>query len=350
MRARSTRPSFSALLLAGSLFAAGCASAPQAPPAAAGPTLEASARLCNEATRALFFDQAGVPASDEPVDLVLTPDAIWVLFEPARLLRVERGSGSTELRMLTGDAAEHWTALALDPLDGSLWIAASPFHLKHLTTQQSLETVRLPQILGEGSFTQLGLTRDEIWAHPPLAEHELWRFDRTGKLLGEAFPRSASGEQPVTSGELLLGSLRLELGRDGQLLAWRWSDGAVFAAVGSGDWQPAEEPLLAAAPRFSGIAGTAVGTQHEQWFFPNRVHNLFYLGDEAALLGDATIPAGRGWPQTVVWLRRDGEVKPVLESCAGAGRRGLLAVRADGRGFAGLTDQALIVGSLAAGS
>lgn len=326
-----------------------CGSPPASRPAskpAAAPELEKSERLCNEQARALFFDKIGVPEGEQAVDLAFDERHVWVLFRPSRLLQVDRGTvtGKVEVRMLNGAAGESWSAITLDPRDGSLWIAAAPFHFKRVTPELRVETVRLPQIKGEGTFAQIALTAEEIYARPLVAEHELWRFDRTGKLLGDAFPRAGDEAAPAAIREGWAGSMRLERGRNGRLLAWRWSDGTVYLAGPDGVWTPTEEPILAAVPDPSVLSGTAVGTRREQWFFPGQVRNLFYLHGEPILLGGGTIPAF-GVRATVLLLQDGARLRPVLEECAGAGQVGLLAVRADDRGYAAITEAALIQGS-----
>lgn len=207
-----------------------------------------------------------------------------------------------------------------------------------------LENVPLPQIQGEGGFAQIAVTADEIYARPVLAEHELWRFDRTGKLLGDAFPRAADEAEPQAVREGWVGSLRLERARDGRLLAWNWRDGSVYQSAAGGAWTRTEEPILGALPDPSVLSGTGVGTRGEHWFFPGQVRNLFHLRGEPILLGGGTIPAF-GARATVLLVQDGPEVRPVLEQCAGAGRMGLLAVRADERGYAAITEAALILGS-----
>lgn len=324
----------------------GGAAAPQTSPSktAMPPT---SARLCNESTLGLFFSKIGVPESERPIDLALTPDHFWVLFAPARLARVERHSLRPEIRFLVGDAGDRWTALSVDPVDSSLWIATHPYGLRRVNPSMQVEDVALPQIRGSGSFRQLAVQPDGIYAVPMLAEHGVWRFDRTGKLLSDAFPAEASegGEAVARDASNLANSPRLEQDAQGNLLAWRWERGRpqVYRADEQGRFSPSQVELLSQLPTPGSLAGLGVGSSEEQWYFPSEIKNLFFWQDQAILLGGATIPAGRMARRTILLVEGPGGVRPELENCAGAGPSGLLAVRADAEGYAGITELALIM-------
>src|SRR4051812_47287851 len=95
----NARPCLAAVLL----LLAACASAPVPapgpaprpfrvpPPLSPAPLPPKPLRLfCGETAKDLPFKSMGVPAEEDPVDVALTPRYVWVLFQPARLLRIDR--------------------------------------------------------------------------------------------------------------------------------------------------------------------------------------------------------------------------------------------------------------------
>src|SRR5436853_2044471 len=103
-----------------------CASAP--PAAAPGKASVADSSkpssinlLCHEGARAVRFDKMGVPEGERPVDLALTRGFAWVLFDSGRVLRTGRGGEHLEVQMQFLPVRAELGAIAVDPLDDSIW-------------------------------------------------------------------------------------------------------------------------------------------------------------------------------------------------------------------------------------
>src|SRR5580693_1638707 len=138
--------------------AAPAPAAPPVPAAAPVPAAKTASRiLCHAGARQAVFAELGVPADERPVDVAIVEPYVYVLFDAARLLRIKlpAGSGSSaEVRMQIG-RGEKWTAMDVDPRDGSLWIAGDHFVLHHASAQGQLSAVPLQRVAGDGGFTQL---------------------------------------------------------------------------------------------------------------------------------------------------------------------------------------------------
>ncbi len=88
-----------------------------APAAAAAPAAPKAARICHPKARFVSFTSLGVPEEERAIDLASTEDHDFVLFAPARLLRLSREAGQVKVEMVLGATGSHWKAIALDPLD-----------------------------------------------------------------------------------------------------------------------------------------------------------------------------------------------------------------------------------------
>jgi streptogramin lyase len=127
------------LLVSASLLATACASAP-APMVnvALAPAVRRLAvpgpppvfLICNAAAAQVSFRAMGVPNGERPLDVAVANGHIYVLFEPARFLRLTPGeAGKLQADMRVGEPDEKWQAMDVDPTDGSVWLASEKFGL-----------------------------------------------------------------------------------------------------------------------------------------------------------------------------------------------------------------------------
>lgn len=264
--------------------------------------------------RRIDLAELGVPEGSRPVDLALGRGTVWVLFEPALLVgfpRVVEPKAPVaypefgeveEIEMVPGPGPDAWRSLAIDPRDGTLWLA-SPSGLWRKRPG------RRPELLKgapAGGFRDVVADRGTVWAVPACPERSLWRLDSSGKRLGTAL--EAGGEECPD----------VDLERDwaGAVWALRPRTGEVFRLGFDGRWAAAELPAPAPAP-----AGS------------NPVRSWFFWGNEPMALGE-----GDG----ALYRRTGTGVAAFREDC-GEGN-GLVRVAGDGRGWAALTGSWLLLG------
>jgi len=320
------------LVLVFSLLAA-CASAPvpegPAPEASPPPELAApppppapvepptGSLFCGlPGLRRVALADLGLPEGSRARDVALTAKTIWVLVEPATLVGFPRKAREVEeVETVEGRKGESWDALAVDPVDDSVWIASgvSP-NLKRKRPGRWIETVKVaaPQPAGSGfrGFRDVAVSRDGVYAVPACAGAAVWKLDRSGKLLRSDFPEEAPGACPAA-----------DLESDWNREVWALRSGGLFWLGRSGAWEPAPDGLAVPLP---------ADPRDARWFF--------WSGQPRAL---------GPWPgdeegNPVLYRWENGQVALSREDC-GAGNP-LLKVVGDGRGWVVLTRGALLLG------
>lgn len=338
----------SLLLLSLLPILAGCAStAPSTTSdldASSREALPASDRICREETTAISWADAGIPDDEQILDVAVSGDAAWILFSPGRLVRAERTSGSARIATKLSPGEERWTAMDVDPGDGALWLAASPYILKRVLPDWTVETVVPERVFGEGSFLRILVAGDEIWAVPAFADHLLWRLDRSGRLLAAEFPVVRSDEDRPLSLDpeaSLRRGIRLERLPDGTPVVWEQDEERVWRLEG-GSLVETEPGFFAdVSSGVERLRGIDVGSGEEVWYFEGRLGDLFYLDGRPHFLGSTAW--ARGQTRTVVLVGGDGAFAPEVEDCGGSGWMQLLGVSSDSRGLAAVTHAGLVL-------
>jgi hypothetical protein len=350
-RGTMTLRSAALLLLALSLSA--CASAPPATPPpkpapapAQFPTIDL---LCSEGARYVSFDKLSVPGRESPVDVALTHGSIWVLF-PQRLVQIGRGGDHVSVRTQLAPSEDAWAKLDVDPVDESVWVASQsrPVLFKITPDGKTMSIVKLPKIEGKGGFSSLVVARDAIYAQPTCADAAVWRIDRSGKVLGTAFPapKPAQGEAEVLQAgkpQMDCFSMRVDRDAEGQLLAWNLTDRKTWQVDGQGAWTPSASHLFEHLPGDASaltLRGVAFSQPSEHWSVDNGVGKLFYWKGKPALLGRERSASA----DTMLFLPDDAGIRQVLMSCHKAYVR---EVATDATGYAAITDRFLVLGETA---
>jgi hypothetical protein len=350
--------SLAILLLAFSFTA--CASAPPAaspgaPPGSAKPAAAASLRtvdlLCAEGARYVSFDKIGVPSGESPTGIALTHGNVWVLF-PQRLVRIGRGGEHVDVAMQVAPVEERWVAIAVDPLDESLWIASETrLGLYKVWPDGHMSTVKLQhKVEGVGGFSGLIVGRDSIYVQPTCADKAVWRLDRSGKLLGTALeaPKKTESDEPVVlrTGEPRRDcySVRLEREADGRIVAWDAKARATWQVDDQGVWTRSDSHLFAAAGEPSGtvaLKGLDIGEKNEQWYFANGLGSLFYWKGKPVFVRSRTMKERAKGNDTVLYVPGGQEL---IMPCHGVS---LWNVATDATGYAAITDRFLVLGEMA---
>jgi len=343
---------------------AGCASAP-APKAATRPAATAVVEepapprvtlICHDKAVAARFADLGVTGREQPIGVALGKEAAYVLFRPARLLRVTRKEGKIQAETALGRPGESWTALDVDPLDDSVWVATDQLTLLRISPAWKSRSVKIQtKVEGTGSFQRLRVAPDAIYAAPSCAEAAVWRIDRDGKVLGTAFSDSpvklAGDSEPLQPGELRCSFVRLERGASGEVLAWDAQKKTLQQADGQGAWTAAD-PVHAgffkavedAQPTMTVAKGMAVGKRDEAWYVTTGfMGDLFWWKGKPAFLGPFTALSAGGANTLLLVPRGDG-MREIVESCYGAM---IVAIATTPTQYAAVTWDALILGDFA---
>jgi hypothetical protein len=281
----------------------------------------------------------------------LTRGSIWVLF-PERLVQIGRGGGDhVEVRMQLAPSGEIWAKLDVDPVDESVWVASQSRAVLFKVTPdgKTMSVVRLPKIEGKGGFSGLVVARDAVYAQPTCAEAAVWRVDRSGKVLGTAFPapKPADGEPEVLQPgrpRMDCFSMRLDRDAEGRLLAWNIRDRKTWQVDGQGAWTPSASHLF---EHLSGDASSLTlrewppsASRSQNWSVDNGLGKLFYWKGKPVLLGRERSPSG----DTVLFLPDDAGMREILMGCHKAYVR---EVATDATGYAAITNRFLVLGELA---
>ncbi|HSN88431.1 MAG TPA: hypothetical protein VL025_16845 [Thermoanaerobaculia bacterium] len=333
----------------------GSPAAPAAPSAAAQPPKPSKVSLlCGETARMVRFSDLGVPEGERPTDVALDSRYIYVLF-PSRLLRIPQGQERFQAEMTIGRGDDLWGAMDIDPVDGSVWISTDHFVLRRITPNWQNEKVKVQNVAGEGGFQDIRATRDGLYAMPACAEDAVWRLDRTGKILGSAFPAPKRADEPLDTSRLGCSSVRLERDADGNLVAWDHENGKVFRVDGNGTWTETDPGFFRDVSSHEPTAkGLDIGTASERWYAAGTVGNLFYwkgrpvfLGP-VALMSDLKLSArsrrmGTGIDSVLILPDTAGS-RDFIHHCGDAF---LIDVATTPERYAAITEEALILGDMA---
>lgn len=308
------------------LLLSACATAPKPAPAPAAPKNETPriSLICHSNAVAARFEELGVPKGESPVDIAISGDATYVLFRPARLLRITRKEGKMQAEMALGRPDETWNSLAVDPIDGSVWIASNELALRRISPDWKARVVQLKKVEGEGGFQRIQVAKDAIYVMPTSAEESVWRVDREGNVLGTAFritvPEAPAPDAPRQMVDLQDFSVRLEQDPEGNILVWDNGQEKLFQADGQGGWTEVDDALFAGIGRpqmeSAVVKGLNVGSKDEQWLVATGARDLFYWKGRPAFLGPYTSRT-TGGNETVILIPGSGGAKEIIENCYG---------------------------------
>lgn len=332
--------------------------APKPEPAAPGPLL---ALLCDATARRIPYPAIGIPLHTNILDFALTPDRVWLLVDQHRIVELGRTPEQPTFRTITGKEDATWDALDVDPRDGSLWIVSLlRLELIHLIPDGKSEVVRIPRLEGEGGFRDVLVDEEGVWVVPTCAEHALWKVDREGEVLDQAFQRE--GEKvPLTlrteftseeSQGSVVGCLPVSLARDlsGRVTVF---DGVTrtFYRKESEDWAPVLEipdPELPAGGVRVDRPGTEQAIWTPGWGAAGNAMGFFFLGEEPVFQPELNFePADRDRGiQYIQYMRPRAEgVAPAFERCKGFSWFAPPLVVSDEHGFVSALDNHVILGS-----
>lgn len=330
------------------LMLGGCAApAPERPQprAAAGPLFQSQPFLCHPDVRRTSWAALQVPAALRPVDVALAGDKVHLLFDPPFVLTLPRqGDGQPRIIKPAGEFA--WSALDVDPVDGSLWVASNnAYQLVHLDPQGTARAIPLIGVSGEGGLREVRLGRDFLYAVPVCADDAVWIFERTGRLVGSAFPAPEKLADVQTDRTInpSYACTRVYMGRrgDGEVLALRPDDVRLYRANGK-SWEEAGGPYGLTPPgRYAPPGDMEKLRLGEAEYLRDVVSGLFFYNGKPALLGSALFDTEKRLG--TLFYRVEGQtLEPVPEACGG---EAVIAVDSDRDGFVAITDRGLIVGS-----
>lgn len=356
-----------ALLLASCATAPPPPASPPAPPRPlpvlqpASPTAlvapDPAGLFCGHGVTHLPFKSLRLPAEEEPVDVALTPRYVWVLFQPARLLRIERtggdpAGGAPQVEMKLGAPGEVWTGIDADPLDGSVWVVTEEFVFHAISPDLRMTTVPLQRkVRGKSGFARLLVAPDALYAAPICGDYGVWRIDRQGKVLGTAFPVEHQPDEVLDPDTMPCASARIERDREGRILA-RVKGDKVFRAEPTGAWTPIETDLLRAAPA-QAVRATRFGKQRrgqpgEYYYAAGYMDALFFWKGKPGFFG---APGAR--PETTLvaptFYLPDPAAGPkeVKRLPARCGQEAIVDVATDATGYAAITHGQLFFGDFA---
>jgi hypothetical protein len=344
----------------------GCATAPPpaAEPAPAPPAAETrfvdAGWVCGPATRKLAWSELGVPKGAMPVDLALGPDAVWVLFEPTFLLRAARAAGADDepLFISPPQEGETWSAVDVDPADGSVWLARRDAYEALQVVDGGARRVRLERVTGDGGLVELVVGGETLHTTPFCADHALWSFDRQGGGLKASFEAPAGEGLEVDNTRFINmanACPRVHLARDagGRLTAFDPFDVRLHR-LGEDGWEEAGGPFDLQPPsRYTDVSTLRqerVGPEQAGRYLPDVVRGLTFLAGRPVLIG-SPVMSDRGGNRvgmegTVLYRLEDDVLVPAFERCDGDV---LLDLESDATGHAAATERSLIVGAATGG-
>lgn len=320
---------------------------PPQPRAAAGPAFESQPFLCHPDVRRTSWEALKIPPALRAVDVAVAGESLHVLFNPPYVLTLSRqGEGEPKLVKPVGDFT--WSSLDVDPVDGSLWIASeNAYRLVRIDPQGNARPISLTGVSGDGGLREIRLGRDFLYAVPVCADEAVWIFDRTGRLVGSAFPapEKLADVQADRAINPSYACTRVYMGRraDGELLALRPDDVRLYRANGK-SWEEAGGPYDLTPPgRYAPPGDMEKLRLGEAQYLRDVVSGLFFYGDRPALLGSALFDETSEKRLGILFYKVDGQtLEPTPEACGG---EAVIAVDSDRDGFVSITDRGLIVGS-----
>jgi hypothetical protein len=297
------------------------------PPPPAAPAVPQSQLICAvQQARRISFADLGLPAGSRPIDLALGKGKVWILFAPSLLVGIPRavdargpaaiaeyGQVEEEMDMVPGPRPDAWRSLAIDPWDGTLWLA-SPSGLWRRRAGRRPEVMTVTG--APRGFAGVAPARNALWVAPACAANAVWKLDSKGKVLATALP------QPAAQAPGACAAVWLQRDWSGALLALlpgTAGEGELFRLAFDGSWKPAGSIPL-----------------------PPTLHSWFFWGTEPLSLGAAPDD-----PEPLLYRRIDGRATAFHEDC-GPGNA-LVRVDGDAKGWAALTREWLLIGEHAAG-
>ncbi|HET9226403.1 MAG TPA: hypothetical protein VFR31_07030 [Thermoanaerobaculia bacterium] len=370
-----------ALLLAICVALAGCATPAPAPPAArpsppphmikTEPKPERAAPgplislVCDPGVRKISFPSIGIPLHSAPLDIALTEERVWLLVNQQQIVEVGRKPEQATFRTIAAEEGASWDAMAVDPLDGSLWVVSlTRLELIHLIPGGRSQVVRIPKLEGEGGFRDVLVDEEGVYVVPTCAEHALWKVDRKGKVLDRAFQREAD-KIPLTlrteftpeEGQgSVIGCLPVSLARDlsGRITVFDGVD-RTFYRRESETWTPVlqvPDPNLPAGGVRVDHPGTEDAVWVPGWGGAGNALGFFFLGEapvfQPTMVGDRDEVAAQKMPglQYLRYVRPGTEgVKVELERCKDFSWFAPPLVVTDRHGFVSTLDNHLILGT-----
>lgn len=306
------------------------AAIPPAPPEPAAPPIPpipTSQQICGvQVGHTIDLAELSLPDGSRPLGLALAPDTVWLLFEPALLVGVPReteapapvaipefGAIEEMADLIPGPAGASWSALSVDPWDGSVWLVSETVPgLWRKRPGRRPEVVRLQgtPAVRQGGFRDVLAGRGSVWIAPACADSAVWRLAPSGKLLGTALDGTAGAAGDCSAAVLE---------RDWAGTAWalRPGSGELYRMGFDLGWQPAGADLASPAPAPAGSEPV------RSWFF--------WGAEPFGLTSD-----GAGGEPLLVRHAASG-VETFREEC-GTGNA-LVDVAGDERGWAVLTRQ-----------
>ncbi|MFP5286022.1 MAG: hypothetical protein ACLGI9_09820 [Thermoanaerobaculia bacterium] len=333
---------------------------PDAPPPPAAATLSLA---CDPAARRIPFPSIGIPAHTRILDIALTPDRVWLLADQHHIVEVTRNPEQPTFRTITGREDATWDALAVDPVDSSLWVVSlTRLELIHLDPDGRSTIVKIPRLEGEGGFRDVLVDEEGVFVVPTCAEDALWKVDRTGKLLERAFHRE-EGEPLTLRTEFtpeegqgsVSGCFPVSLGRD---LSGRVTvlDGVTrsFYRKESGTWTPVLEVPDPEMPA-GGVRVDNPGTENAVWFpgwgAAGNTPDFFFLGEGPLFQPQYDFEASRPGLLQLNYLRPGTEgMTTAVERCKVSFGGGGIQVVSDEHGYVTWLDNQLVLGSFGGGS
>jgi len=315
--------------------------------------------FCGHGATPVAFRPLNLPKEEEPVDVALTPRYVWVLFQPARLLRFDRtGTPAGEpphMEMKLGPPGEVWTGIDADPVDGSIWVVTEEFVFHAISPDLQMTTVPLQRkVRGKSGFARLLVAPDALYAAPICGDYGVWRIDRKGKVLGTAFPVEHKPDEVLDPDTMPCASAHIERDLAGRVLA-RDKAGQVFRAEPSGAWTPIETDLLRVAPA-QAVRATRFGKQHrgqpgEYYYAAGYLDALFFWKGKPVYFGAPGVKADPAVPAATAasFYLADPEAGPkgVKRLSARCGQELLVDVATDANGYAAITHSHLFFGDFA---
>jgi hypothetical protein len=298
----------------------------------------------------------GIPKGERPRAVAVHGDETYVLFEPGRLARITRKEGKAKLEMSLAPPGQTWTAMAVDPTDGSVWVSNDHFALIRFDRDWNAQPVKIKRVEGTGGFESLQVEADAIYAEPFCAEDGIWRLDRKGNILSSSFkvpPVDPSEDRPMTVEEMGIrcSPVRMERDPEGRIVVWSYASETLHQLGAEGTWTEVPPAFFATLHAPSADTGTVVkgadlGGAGEQWYLKMPAQDLFYWKGHPVFFGGFT-SRSRGLGQNTVLLlpRADASgFDELIESCYGLG---ILDVATDGPRYAAVTDKVIVFGDFA---
>jgi hypothetical protein len=337
------------------LLLSACASSPSPAPspaaAAAGKEPKRVSLVCHDKSTALRFDQIGVPMGERAQQVAVHGDETYILFRPGRLVRLRQQEGKARVEMSLAPAGETWTALGVDPADGSVWVASESFTLYRFDRDWKMKKVPIQRVAGSGGFSTLLVAPDALYARPFCAEDGIWRIDREGKILGSAFPAPPPEEsdEPRRMDELRCSPVRLERDPEGNIVVWDYANQKLHRAEADGRWTEVPSGFFSTLQRgeaqASVVKGADIGGEQEQWYLDTPARDLFYWKDQPVFFGGLAART-KGGHNTVLLLPREdvSGFEELIESCYDLA---IFDVATDGPRYAAITDRVVVFGDFA---